>query len=382
MQILRLLTLAAFAGALVVSAACGEDQANVRYRADAGVVEAGNELDAAFEGGLACGAAIPTTYESASFTANAAVELALAERFVDLEAKMLATEGASDAGTTANELEGIYNAGAPSLRAVSTTSAQTLVDAYLDAYEGAIGKAWTPADADGDGGAASGGKYGSYHFSATGVELRGAAVKTLLGGAVLNHVLGLTASPVTEGTVDRLVAAFGVTPNVFNQPDAAASDFKLISWEALRHADGAYGKIRSAFLMMKGALARGDECSADRDAAVKVFLEEWERTTYASAIFYLDSAARTAADPQKGPDALHAYAQALGFIQSFKGLPAEKRKITDAQVDMLLTKIGADAPYKLVTTPGDRVLKLNEAINDIALYEGFTAAEVEAFRKE
>ena len=109
-------------------------------------------------------------------------------------------------------------------------------------------------------------------------------------------------------------------------------------------------------------------------------LAEWERTTYATAVHYLAAAATTAADPLRGPDALRAWGAALGSIQSFKGLPADKRKITDAQIDALLAKIGATTAYRLVTSPGDRALELNQAINDIALYQGFTPAEIESFK--
>jgi hypothetical protein len=143
---------------------------------------------------------------------------------------------------------------------------------------------------------------------------------------------------------------------------------------------GPYRKIQSAFLIMKAAVPAGEACKADLDAAVATFLSEWERTTYATAVYYLGAAASAAADPLKGPEALRAWSAALGLIQSFKGLPADKRKITDAQIDALLAKIGATTAYKLVTSPGDRALELNQAINDIALYEGFTQAEIESFK--
>ena len=53
---------------------------------------------------------------------------------------------------------------------------------------------------------------------------------------------------------------------------------------------------------------------------------------------------------------------------------------TDAQVDALLAKIGADSPYKLITEVGTRGIALNGAVNDIAIIYGFSAAEVEAFK--
>lgn len=389
MKTIRLVSLASVLGALLVGAACGEDEALVRPRLDTGLDAASTDASGNEAGTLACGAVVPTQYESAAFATNAAVELALGQRVAELEATMKSTEGASDAGVPAADLKAIYNAGSPSLRAVSTTFAQTTLDGYFDAFEAALGKEWKPEDAEQDGGGAEGGKYGDHHFSKAGVDLRAAAPKVLLGGALYNHVLGLVAAPVTEATVDRLLAAFGASTAFAHRTDAdaGAGADELIAGYASQRDDkasptpGPYRKIRTALLTMKAATAAGEKCNAERDAAVATFLSEWERTTYATAIYYLDQAARTAADPLKGSNALHAFGEALGFIESFKGLPAEKRRISDAQIDALLAKIGTATAYKLVTGAGDRALKLNEAINDIALYQGFTPAEVEAFRK-
>ena len=63
---------------------------------------------------------------------------------------------------------------------------------------------------------------------------------------------------------------------------------------------------------MKAATAAGEKCNAERDAAVATFLSEWERTTYATAIYYLNAAALTAIDPQKGSNALHAFGESVG----------------------------------------------------------------------
>lgn len=387
MNTLRLVALASWVGALLLSAACGDDDAVVRERLDSGVDAA--PADAGDGGALACGVAIPTSYESAGFDDNARIEQGLRARFEEIGAKMKATEGASDAGVTAAELKAIYGEGSPSLRAVSTNAAQATIDAYFDDYGAIMGQAWEPKDADGDGGDASGGKYGDFYFSKTGVDLREATAKVLLGGALYNHVLGIVSAPMTEASVDRLLAAFGASRAFADSTsaDAGADKDELIAEYASNRDDeasetpGPYRKMKTALLTMKGAIAGGDKCKADLDAAVATFLLEWERTSFATAIFYLNAASNDAADPAKGPEALHGYGEALGFIQSFKGLPADKRKIQDTQIDALLEKIGAATAYKLVTNAGERVPKLNEAIADIALYEGFTPAEVDGFKR-
>jgi hypothetical protein len=390
MRLLGLFVVSVSIAAASMFAACGEEEAIVRERLDSGadVTDPEGGADAGDGGLLGCGVAIPTTYESPAFATNAAVELALVARFEHLDARMKATEGDAGVAVTAAELKTPYGEGSPSLRAVSTPLAQAICDANFDAFEEASGKAWTPADAARDGGVPTGGKYGAYHFSATGVDLREATTKTLLAGAFYNHVLGLVAAPMTETTIDRLLAAYGATPAFAHRVDAdgGAGGDTLVAAYASRRDDassptpGPYLKIKSALLAMKAAVSAGEACKPDLDAAVATFLAEWERTTYATAVYYLAAAATAAADPLKGPEALRAWGAALGLIQSFKGLPADKRKITDAQIEALLAKIGATTAYLLVTSPGDRVLELNQAINDIALYEGFTPAEIESFK--
>src|SRR5262245_1022185 len=136
MKTIWLLALTSCASALVLSAACGEDEVLVRERIDGGTTK-----DDA--GMLACGVAIPTTYDSPTFATNAAVELALASHLREIEDKMRSAEGPGDAGVSASELMAIYTKDSPSLRAVSTASAQTLVETYFNVFDAALGKTWT-----------------------------------------------------------------------------------------------------------------------------------------------------------------------------------------------------------------------------------------------
>src|SRR5262245_30996297 len=111
--------------ALVTVASCGEDDATIRERVDAGGApqEASvSDAPVASEGGtLPCGAEIPVNYISPNFTTNAAVELSLTDHFNQIVDKMEATEEAGTGTVTTTELKAIYNAGAPSLRSLSTT---------------------------------------------------------------------------------------------------------------------------------------------------------------------------------------------------------------------------------------------------------------------
>jgi hypothetical protein len=266
---------------------------------------------------------------------------------------------------------------------------QTIVDQNIALFGAAVGQTWTPEMAAADGGASTGGKYGNFLFGPTGVDLRETTVKGIITGGLYNQALGIVSAPLTPATPDRLLALFGASPSLANRTDADAGELgdELVAEYASRRDNdnaptGPYRKIAQALLTLKVTIAAGDKCKAETDAAIATYFAEWEKAALATSLFYLNSAVTNAisADPAKFPSALHGYGEALGFIQLWKGIPPEKRKITDAQVDALLTKIGADSPYKLVTEVGTRGIALNGAINDIAIIYGFSAAEVEAYK--
>jgi hypothetical protein len=376
--------------ALAAFIACGDDElGTVRARPDGG--DAAADADAGPQELLACGVPVPSTYTSPNLAANAKEELDLKARFEELEAKMRAAEGANVSVVTAAELRAIYEAGTPSLKSISTPAAQALVESYFTAFGDANQKTWTPDLPESEAGAPTGGKYeNGYYFSASGVDLREATEKTLLGGAWFNHALVVASGPKTEATIDRLLVSFGASPALANRTDADAGDEadELIAEYASKRDDksqtkpGPYRKIARALIRAKTAAAAGDKCADDLSASLSIYFAEWERVTYATAIYYLNSAAANAlAQPPKGPAALHAFGEALGLVQSFKGLAQDRRRITDLQIDDVLSKIGAATPYQLVTKSADRVPKLVEGINAIAVVYGFTPDEVESFKK-
>ncbi len=370
----------AVAGGALAGAACGEDHATVLDRGEAGGVDAGDSGAIAI---LSCGVAVTPTYASPAFATNASEELALHASLDDLIAKMAAAEGGGTSVVTASELAMLYTNGTPSLRASSTTTTQAIVDGYLQAFGDAAGKTWTSDEPESEAGAPTGGKYGGAEIvSPTGTALRGATYGTLLGGAFYNHALAVAGGPVTGATVDRFVAIWGATTKLAN----STMDDKLLAAYASQRDDksqptpGPYRRMAVALLSAKVASANGDKCKSDLDAAITVFLAEWERTTYATAIYFLnDAAAKAIASVPNGPVALDSLGTALGLVQGFKGVATDRRKITDAQIDDVVSSIGT--PYLLVAHTSDRVPKIVEAIQKIRNVYAFTQAEVDAFER-
>ena len=377
-------------------AACGDDDNYVvRTRGDGGT-------DAAAEGGegginaLACGVPIPTTYESPNFAVNVKEEVDLKENVLKIGDKMKTAEGPTPLTVTTADLQALFTAGAPSLRSVATAFAQVTVDTYLMQFGDAAPKTWKPEDVEADGGADGGtdggvpvgGKYDNASIvNAVGVDLREASEKILINGSLYNYALALAGGAITEATVDRLLALYGATPAFLGSTDGGVDANELIAEYASKRdskigAPGPYRKIRTALLVMKAAAANGDKCRADFDGALKVFFLEWEKTSFATVIYYLNQAATSAtAIPAQGQLALHAYGEALGFAQSFKGVPQDRRKITDVQIDAILQRIGATTPYQLVTRTGERVVAFNTAFQEIGAIYGMTQTDIEDAKK-
>src|SRR5438876_381249 len=96
-----------------------------------------------------------------------------------------------------------------SMRRLVRLAALTMITAVGDA----VGKTWSPDLPESEAGAPTGGKYGGDAIvSSIGLDLRTATEKVVLGGALYNHALVLVSGPVTQATVDRLLAIFGASP--------------------------------------------------------------------------------------------------------------------------------------------------------------------------
>ncbi len=395
-----LFLLAGLAVGPAVAVACAGDGDNVvRTRPDGGDASFDAPADGPLPNTLACGVPIPATYDSPNFAVNAKEELDLKARVIAIGDKMKSAEGATPMPVTTADLDAIFTAGTPSLRTIATAYAQATLDTYFTQFGDAATKTWKPEDVEADAGSADGGadggggQTGGKYENASivnpiGIVLREASEKVLLDGSLYNYALQLASGAVTEATVDRLVALFGATTKLANSADDAGADTDTLIAEYAAKRDnktgtpGPYRKIRAALLVAKAAAAAGGSCKSDLDGALKIFFLEWEKTAYATVIYYLNQAGMNAISiPQKGEPALKAYAEALGFVESFKGIPQDRRLITDVQIDGLLTRIGADKPYRLVTQSGDLVSAFSTAFQEIGAIYGFTQTEIEDAKK-
>jgi len=337
-----------------------------------------------------CVLTLPASYDGSKYESNAASELGLRTSFSAFTQKMKDAEADLTLQPTAAELAALFEAGAPGLKATTSSAFQPRVAGLLAEFEASAGKSYVPQDPP-----EAGGKFGNYIFSAHGTDLRQAIEKGLFGAAFYHQALALMAGAVDETTPDRLIALFGAHPT-FPADDKAASNPDVLAAAYAERRDkkdsaqpGPYLKMKAAFIQAQAAIRAGQGCNADRDEALATLRTEWERAIFATVVFYLnDAATKLAIEPPTESTqsaGLHSYGEVIGFVSGFRGLPTSGRTITDAQLEDLLATLGApvDAEvtsYKLVTDTASQLSALQQAAGKIASIYQFSAADLEAYK--
>lgn len=404
----------------VAAVACGDDDNTVSPAKDGGTSDApvadtgGGGDGAVTDSGSSCGLTLPADYVSTAYETNAKVELDLRTAFAAFLKPMSDNEAAivsGDAGVpiTKASLDALWQAGTPNVKSITTSYWATRVDGWLGAYEtasnaGSMDTAMTAVVTQGQTPPANGGFYGRYAYDGSLIDLRQAIEKGTYTAGFFNHATGIVAAGgLTEASVDRLLAAWGAHPSFQNShvandagTTAANRDIQSAGYAARRTPKdgkpGPYLRAKAALIKAKAAIAAGAKCDADRDQALKDFFLEWEKATYATVVFYFsDIVTKLAGTPPLANDAagwtnlFHAHGECIGFLGGFKSTPQAYRKITDAQIDGLLTKAlspegGASKIVELKTNTGTAVISLNGALADIKTIYGFTDEEMTSFK--
>ena len=336
---------------------------------------------------------IPTIYESANFTTNAATQIGVGNRLVGItnEAKKGRTTGAK---VSADSLNFWFTTATPNLKTVSTAY-------YTGKLEGATG--WFAEIAKASGGTytpsatitGNGGAFGGYLFDENGLEIEQLIEKGLFGSVLYNHATTLLSGKITAETVDQAIAIFGANPTFPNTPTAAKTaqpDKYMANYAARRDKNdgkGYYSQLKNAFLKLQAAVKGGDNYNKERDEAVAEIKLNWEKVNAATIINYCHAvvatmSATTTTDAQKG-SALHAYGECVGFAHGFRTVAASQKKITDAQIDEVLDLLNAPAngtptSFKFITEPVTQLPRLTQIITKLKAIYGFTDAEIEDFK--
>ncbi len=339
-----------------------------------------------------CTVTLPTSYSAEAFAQNAADETSLLAKLNALSAPMRAAE--LDAGVTvdAGVLSELYSSGKPSLKELTVPQFQPLVTETVALFVDATQKRWTPV-ASGDG---SGGIFGSgtsaWIFSSKGVDLRQVIDKGLYGALFYAEAVKRISTAASAADVDKILALYGATP-AFPQNDtsAAGKDELSAKYAKRRNApatSGLYTQIRDRFIEAR-TYAALPECSTQRTAALKAIAEGWEKTLLATVVFYVNSAATKLQDPNATESirasAMHDLGEGAGFVFGLRAIPAERRRITDAQLDAILAALQVPslktaALHRLLTDIPPNVEAILAAVPLIQQVYGFSAAQVEGFK--
>lgn len=322
---------------------------------------------------------VPTSYTSANFDANVT-----AERTVKTELGELTTELNSIESNAAQSVT-VTGATYPSnLKAVTLPSYATKIDTWLAEVVKAANSGTTFQNPGANGTpTGDGGILGSRLLDENGLELEQMIQKGSFGAALYNHALSVMSGTLTAASTDKLIEIFGT--DVTFDPEKAANAASY----AKRRSDntnktGFLYNIQASLIKAKAAIEGGSAFDTDRDAALADFKLNWEKSNFATVIYYCNSAKtklQTAATDADRGSALHSYAEGVAFAAGWLGI-ADK-KITDDQIKEILTNLlAADGQtpqsYKFLND-ASLLSNLDAVITLIKGVYGFSDTEVTGF---
>ena len=154
--------------------------------------------------------------------------------------------------------------------------------------------------------------------------------------------------------------------------------------------NGFYTQLKNNFIRLQAVAKAGADYKKEQDEAVADIKLTWEKVNAATVINYCHAviANMSKTNPAEADKAnsLHAYGECVGFIHGWRTIPQTQKKITDAQIDEILTLLNAPATgpptsYLFITDPVNQLPKLTQVINKLKTVYGFTDAQIEDFRK-
>ena len=209
--------------------------------------------------------------------------------------------------------------------------------------------------------------------------------KGSFGAALYNHALTVINGDLSNSSaIDQLVEIHGTGPAFDPGATTAAATYSRRRSNQTTET-GFFYDIRNSLIIAKAAIEAGSTFNDTRDAALAAYLDAWERSNFATVIFYCN-ATKVALQGAGGDeaalgDAMHAYAEGVGFAHGFKGL--SNKTITDDQIDDILDLLlapenGTGESFKFLN---DATLlnNLDQIIEDIQTIYGFTDEEVASF---
>jgi hypothetical protein len=325
---------------------------------------------------------IPDTYESTAFEANVTAERAVMDELSAM------TSAVNDAEANAQQTTVAPVEYPTNLSAVTVGSYRTLVQDWLvelvksanddDAFQNP-GPGGTPADGE------EGGLLGTRLLDEHGLELEQMVQKGSFGAALYNHALTVINGDLSDpAAIDRLVEIHGALPSFDPASTRAAATYSKRRSNQTTQT-GPFYDIRNSLITARAAIEAGSAFNTERDQALRDYLLAWEESNFATVIYYCNATKvllqSAGDDPVIQGDAMHAYAEGVGFAHGFKGL--SDKVITDDQIDdileLLLAPEGQVPESYRFLNDATLLSNLDQIIEDIQAIYGFSDEEVSTF---
>lgn len=337
---------------------------------------------------------IPTEFTSVNFDANVVAENIVVE---ELSVMTAAANSAEANAQTATVAAISYPS---TLKSVTLNNYSTQVENWLvelvksansaDGFQNP-GFGNTPAMDQ------EGGLLGSRLLDEYGLELEQMVEKGSFGAALYNHAITVvdgikngSEGFMDSGAVDRLVEIHGADIT-FNPSETTAAATYSRRRSNLTEESGFFFDIKRNLITAKAAMEAGEGFNSERDEALNAYLLNWEKSNFATVIYYCYATKVQLTDAfalPDGPDkdialgnALHAYAEGVAFAHGFKGV--SDKLITDAEIDSVLENLlaveGEKPESHRFLNEISLLTNLDTIIDDLQRIYGFTDEEVVSF---
>lgn len=336
---------------------------------------------------------VPTAYVDRGYEANTAEQRAVISQMQALAAYM---KTGIQPGTvlSLSELNQLFETGNTSVSSVSTSYFRDQIVSgagYFKGISDASGGSYSLGSPSGQGGV-----YLNRLFDEYGVEYGEVIDKGLYAAALYNYATTFMSTSMTQADLDRVVCLFGANPSFANSgsSNVARPDILMANYAARRDklsssAPGYYSMFKNSCLRAQAAIEAGPGYASTLESSLTSLRSSWEKASAATAINYchstLASLSATNVDSAAIASGLHAYAECLGFIHGWKGIPQSNKIITDNEINELLLLL--NAPYNLnpssylfVTDAVNQLPKIQSVIARLKEIYQFSDAEIEDFK--
>lgn len=336
---------------------------------------------------------LPDSYTSSDYELNTAEESAIRNQLAELSSYMKRAENAANR-LNADSLNNRFSSGTASLSSLTPLYFRQLItNSWFPVLVNCSGNNYDPAWGDT---ATNGGVYGARLFDKRGKETLQEIEKGLFAAALLNRIITLGQGTVTKATVDRMISLYGAHatfPNTNTASKTSYPDVFIALYVARRDKNdgaGMYTDIKKQFIKLKAAIEAGSEYDKEKQEALNTLPLLMERGIMATVVNYgygaLTKLSTTNPPATTVAGGLHDLGEMVGFIHGFKTVPQASRKITDEQIDELLTLLlspaGAESNmYQFVTDGINQLPKITQLQLKLKQIYGFSAAVMEDFKQ-